>query len=242
MRTLRYLLAIAMVCGLIGVAKADDFQMVVIDPSVPIDLIQPIFSDNFTLSFPTSGAAAGCKASQLPGISDPQDYQACFTGINLTGSALTDLQIEIPVFTGQPDTPSCPAPATSEFTDVACGLTNGGLDYLLQFSGGDIPNATLFNSFCYFDPFGNPGVDCNSAAIFTIAIGIPTPAGDVPLTPTQINEDFNTGTTAAANVVLAPEPSSIMLMATGVLSLGLFGAFRRRQVLGLARPSRSNIR
>lgn len=232
MRILRYLLASVLVAGLSGVAKADDFQMVVIDPTVPVNLIQPIFSDNFALSFPTSGPAAGCKSSQLPGISDPQDYSACFTGINLTGAPLTSLRIEFAVFDfgGVPDTPSCPTPSTSEFPNISCGLTNGGQDYLLQFSGGDIPTATLANTFCYFS--SSNGLDCDSAAIFTIAIGIP----GVTLTPQEINQDFNTSISAQANVVTTPEPNSFWLMSTGVLSVGLFGAFRRRQLVALTPP------
>lgn len=241
MRTLRCLFAMILVCGLAGVAKADDFRDVIVDPTVPLDLIQQVTSDAFTVDFPTTGPAAGCHASQLPGVSDPQDFDACFTGINLTGKALTSIDLEFPVFTdpytGTPDTPSCPTETSDVFKSITCGYASNG-DYLLEFSGGDIPSANIFNSFCYFDPFGhNPGVDCSSPAIFTIAIGIPAPAGDPPLTPTQITEFFDTDTSTDANnpnppmVYFTPEPSSILLMSTGVLCLGLFGAYRRRQVL-----------
>jgi hypothetical protein len=237
---MRHLFAIALVCGLAGVAKADDFQMVVGDPTVPFYVIQPVLTDSFSVNFPTSGPAAGCGAGQLPsGVPDPQDYTACFTGINLTGQALTSLQIEFPVFdfpgTSTPDSPSCPTlPSGNAFSNISCGLTNGGADYLLQFSGGDIPTATFYNTFCYPVPFT---VDCSSPAIFTIAIGIP---GLDLIKDGTISTIDDAGVAAAANVVTTPEPSSVLLMATGVLSIGLFGAYRRRQAL--AEPLRSRAR
>ena len=237
MKMLRYLFAIALVCGLTRVAKADDFQMVVADPTVPLDLIQPIFSDDFALTFPTTGPAAGCQQSQLPGVSLLNDaFTACFTGINLTGAPLTSLVIEFPTFTygGGTDTPSCPTESSDAFPGSGISCTISGGDYLLQFSGGDIPTATLFNSFCYFDPFVSGGVDCYSPAIFTIAIGIP---GIDLITQGTIIDTINSDdVTAAANVIVTPEPSSILLMSTGVFSLGLFAAYRRRQILVAARP------
>jgi hypothetical protein len=232
---LRYLFVLVLVCGLAGVAKADDFKVVIVDPTVPLDLLQPITSDNFTVDFPTTGAAAGCQDStQLPGVTDAGDYSACFTGINLTGKPLTSIDIEFPIFnypgTNTPDTPSCPIQTSvDDFKSVTCGTTNGGADYLLQFSGGDIPTATIFNSYCYFDPF--PDVDCSSPAIFTIAIGIP---GINLIQDGTIQQIESSGIVAEANVV--PEPNSFLLMATGVLSLGMFGVYRRRQVLASPQP------
>lgn len=250
MRILRYLIAAALVCGLAGVAKADDFKVVIVDPTVPLDLIQAVTSNNFTVDFPTTGAAAGCQDStQLPGVTDASDYSACFTGINLTGKPLTSINLEFPVFnypgTNTPDTPSCPIQTSvDDFTEVTCGYTNGGADYLLEFSGGDIPRATIFNSFCYFDPF--PNVDCSSPAIFTIAIGIP---GIDLIQDGTIQQLDNSGVVADVNdpnpppVEPLPEPSSILLMATGVLSLGMFGVYRRRQVLAtLPPPNQANLR
>jgi hypothetical protein len=43
------------------------------------------------------------------------------------------------------------------------------------------------------------------------------------------NIDSN-GISAVANVVLTPEPGSMLLLSTGVLSIGLFAAFRRRSL------------
>jgi hypothetical protein len=242
MRMLRYLFAIALISTLSGVAHADDFQMVVIDPIVPLYLIQPVYTDDFSLTFPTTGPHAGCKPSQLNGIpvSQQSGFDACFTGINLTGAPLTSLQIELPTFTlpnqSSTDTPACPTFTSDEFSSISCVINSTDTDYLLDFSVGSIPTATWFNSFCFFNPFSNSNVDCDSPAIFTIAIGFP----DTGLTEQQIDQvidtDVNTGITADANLV-APEPSSLLLLSTGFFSLGLFGVFRRRQILSLARPS-----
>lgn len=230
MKMLRCLSAIALVCGLTCVAKADDFKMVVGDPTVPLYVIQPVYSESFSLNFPTTGPSAGCGApGQLPSsVPDPQDYTACFTGINLTGSALTSLQIEFPVFdypgTSTPDLPDCPTlPSGDAFSTISCGLTNGNSDYLLQFSGGDIPTATFANTSCYLVPFD---VDCSSPAIFTIAFGIP--GASLQSQDQVINMLDTEGVTADANVVVTPEPNSILLMSTGLLSIGLIGAYRRQ--------------
>jgi hypothetical protein len=216
-----------------------NFQVVVADPTVPLDVIQPVYTDDFALTFPIPPSpAAGCGApGQLPGgVTDPGDFIGCFTGINLTGKPLTSLDIEFPTAELDDATPDCPTLTSGdEFPDITCGFTNGGADYLLQFTGGDIPTATFFNSFCYFDPFVGGYVDCYSPAIFTIAIGnVP---GSAPIiTEDVIQEIDNNGVTAVANVIVTPEPSSILLMSTGVFSLGLFAAYRRRQILVAARP------
>jgi hypothetical protein len=236
MRTLRYLFVIALLCTLARVARADDFQFIIADPIVPLDVVEPVFTDDFALTF----SSAGCQPGQLP--SGVTGYDDCFTGINLTGAPLTSLQIEFPVFTnpytGLPDTPSCPTLSSGdEFSDITCGLTNGGADYLLSFSGGDIPTATVFNTLCIPDPFAPGGGACISSAIFTIAIGIPTPPGDTTLPPTVLDEDISTDVGTAAVLGNTPEPSSFLLMSTGVLSLGLFGACQRRRTPLAARSS-----
>jgi hypothetical protein len=207
MRTLRYLLAIALVCGL----------MVVVDPNPPSNLITPIYSDNFSFSF------SPCQPSQLDGL--PSNYVGCFTGENETGKTLTSLQILIPVFDyhGQLDQPGCAPVSQDLFTTVTCGITANGKDYYLDFSGGDIPSATSNNNsdcdcnqFSYTDEQNQP--NCNQASIFTIA------EANVPV------RDFPDDIPVVANAT-APEPSSIWLLATGCLSVGFFCVDHRRRVL-----------
>jgi hypothetical protein len=244
MKMLRYLFAIVLVFGLTSAAKAAGFQMVVVDPTVPLDVIQQVTSDDFVLNFPTAPPAEGCDApGQLPGGNPGGLFVDCFTGINLTGKPLTSLEIELPTlpFGGGGVQPSCPAltGAGGDFKDVTCTTINGGADFLFDFTDGDIVNATPFNSLCFFDPFDDPGIDCYSPAIFTIAIG--NLAGGPVVVTEQVIQTIDTDdVTVVAN---APEPSSILLMSTGVLSIGLFGAYRRRQILAVARPPTSaNLR
>jgi hypothetical protein len=245
MRKLRYLFATALVLGLTSMAKAapppppPGFQVVVVDPTVPLDVIQPVYTDDFAFTFPTAPPAAGCGApGQLPsGVPDPGEFVDCFTGINLTGAALTSLEIELPTASLGGATPNCPSlqGEGGDFIDVSCSIVGG--DYLFDFSGGDIPTATPFNSFCYFDPFWSGDVACYSPAIFTIAIG--NEPGSAPIITEDVIQDIDTnGIAAVANVTVTPEPSSILLMSTGVLSLGLFAAYRRRQNLVAVPPAR----
>lgn len=237
MRMLRYLFAIALVFGLSSAAKAagGNFQMVVVDPTVPFDVIQPVYTDTFALTFPTSGPAAGCDApGQLPSsLPDPGDFVDCFTGINLTGNPLTALEIEFattPLGSAQPNCPTLTS--DGDFPDVTCSIVNGGADYLFDFTGGNIPAATLSNSPCYFNPNSSPGNDCDSPAVFTIAIG--NVQGNPPIVTEDVVQQIDTnGVSVIAN---APEPSPILLMSTGILSIGFFGVCRRRQTLAAARP------
>lgn len=209
MRMMHCLLAISLVCGLSGVAKADDFQMIVIDP-VPSQFVTPITSLDFTFSF-----AACHSPSQVPTGSG---YVGCFTGENETGVALTSLDMLIPVFSYQgPQTAGCSpfGGGLDIFTTITCGTTPDGKDFFLDFRGGSIPTATD----CDHDGDSGKNADdlaCNTASIFTIAeAGVP-PA-DFP----EVHVIANA----------APEPNSFWLLSTGVLSIGMFGAYRRRQTL-----------
>jgi hypothetical protein len=222
MRILRYLLAMAVVVGLSGVAKADtivpgDFAAVVIDPLPPAPgEITLILNQSFPVSL------APCQADQLDGLST-SDFVGCFTGLNDTGTALTSLSMQFPaiLLAGNVlDTANCPKETQDLFSSISCGFTNStDTEYILNFSGGNIP------SFGHGSDCPATGVPpaCEEDSIFTIAIG-GIPFNDLP-------QDF----TAQANTI-APEPSSIWLMATGVMSIGLFAAFRRRQSLCTPHP------
>jgi hypothetical protein len=220
MRTLRYLLAMALVCALSGVARADDYQMTVVDPNPPANLITQIYSDNFSVTL------SPCQSSQLFGLS-AATYIGCFTGENDTGKPITSLQILIPVFNfnNQVDQPACAPVSQDIFTKITCGFTNNNKDTFVDLSGGNIPAATGINGDCDNDGDGgsrlnNDDVACNAASIFTIAeAGVP--ARDFPSFDVQAN--------------VTPEPSSIWLMSSGILSIGLFGAYRRRQAVCEAR-------
>ena len=220
MRMLRYLLAISLISGLSTIAMADsfpadDFQMVVIDPIVPSNLINHIFTDNFTFTFPSSGPQAGCKASQLFGLS-PSTYIGCFTGENNTGSPLTSLQLLIPVFdfNDKLDLPGCSPEPQDIFTTISCGFTPDHTHYFLNFSGGSIPSTSSISDCDNADPA------CDIPSIFTIAeAGIP---------PSQFPE-----VSVFANA--APEPNSFLLLSTGVLSTGCFLANWRRRTFPSAK-------
>ncbi len=128
MRILRYLFAIALVCGLARGAKADDFQMVVGDPTPAFGEVHDIFHDSFNVTL------SACHTDQ--GV-DPSLYLGCFTGLNLTGAPLTSLQVLIPVFDISPgvlDTPGCgllPPPGVNVFPNTpTCGTTSDGKDFL----------------------------------------------------------------------------------------------------------------
>jgi hypothetical protein len=132
MRILRYFLAMVMVAALSGVAKADDFQMVVIDPTYSVNVIT---DTSFTFSLAPCVAPGQVPVGSL--------YLGCFTGQNETGAALTSLFIDIP--------------ALVDGQTVSCGLNGGGLDYFsnvtcdtgpdgytLDFTGGSIAVDDVF--------------------------------------------------------------------------------------------------
>jgi hypothetical protein len=240
MKMLRYLFAIALVCGLTRVAKADDFQMVVADPTpslVPTpNEVHAITSDDFSVTL------SACNANQLDGLS-PDLYLGCFTGLNLTGAPLTSLDVLIPVFdiNGVQDTPGCPDISEDVFKGTpTCGVS--GSYFYVDLTDGALPTAA-HNGDC--DNDGDAGglnqddINCDTGSIFTIAVGFGTYCDgkkDCKEETKLIESDF-ADTTADANVIVTPEPSSILLMSTGVFSLGLFGAYRRRQILGEPLPS-----
>jgi hypothetical protein len=132
MKMFRWLLAVALVCGLTGVAKAaSDFHMVVLDPFSTT----PIFTTPFQFSF------AACSAGQLP-TNVKNSYEGCFSGVNRTGQEWTGLQL---VFSNTAPLGSQPAGcaldgSTDFFQSASCSLTPDGSTYILDFSAGGIPN------------------------------------------------------------------------------------------------------
>jgi hypothetical protein len=133
MKTLRYLLAIGLFCGLSGIAKADDFQMVVIDP-IGGSVIT-------TTAFPFSFSP--CAAGEVPSNpNNPNTYIGCFVGENGTGVDLTSLQLLIPPIPNQSAGCSPFGEQLDIFTSITC--TSGPNGYLVNFAGGDIPLGGFF--------------------------------------------------------------------------------------------------
>jgi hypothetical protein len=133
MRMVRCLLAIALVFGVNGVSRADtlDFHMVVLDPFATT----PIFTAPFSFSFDT------CVVGQLP-TNVHNSYEGCFSGVNRTGQDWVGLQL---VFSNTAPLGSQPAGcaldgSTDYFQNATCALTPNGLQYILSFTTGAIPN------------------------------------------------------------------------------------------------------
>jgi len=182
-----WLLAIALVCGLSGVAKADqlDFHMVVLDPFATT----PIFTTPFQFSFDT------CVVGQLP-TNVNGSYEGCFSGVNRTGQDWIGLQL---VFSNTAPLGSQPAGcaldgSTDYFQNATCSLTPDESQYILSFTTGAIPNNGGF-------VIAEDGVD---PSLFPLV-------------------------SATVITTATPEPSSILLLLTGVLMLGLFFADRRQR-------------
>lgn len=149
MRVYRWLCLAALICGLTAIAKADDFQMVVIDP-IPTPHTD-ITHDNFTFSL------GPCNSTQVPAHNPA--YIGCFSGENETGHTITSLQIFVPNSLGlSGQTAGCAdfGGGLDIFTNISCTTETNG--YLLLFSGGSIPSDSATH-----EDDGNP------AYFFTIA-------------------------------------------------------------------------
>ena len=183
MKRFRAFLALAVLCSFTLHAKADDFQMIVIDAYS----IQDITTTTFQFSF------LPCDVGQAP-----TGYAGCFSGENLTGTPIRSLTIEVPHLIGS-QTAGCDAFAGGLGFFSTCDPETESDGYTLTFSGGTIPEG--------------PGLK----GAFTIA--------EIGAAP----GDFGTmtGTINAAT----PEPDSLVLLSTGLLSTGVYLVRRRRAKL-----------
>jgi hypothetical protein len=197
MRMLRYLFVAALVCGLTGVAKADDYAMVIIDPPPPPPGVTTyqITSVGESLTLPWSS----CVTGELPPGS--VGYIGCISLQNLTGQPLTNFELTVPDTGGiVGQTANCPTDPNDVFQSLDCDPNPVNGTFYLDFTDGDIPSGEGY--FIIAEYGADPTVFPDTTAI--------------------------TGT---------PEPSSILLLSTGVLSLGVFGFYQRRRTLCASRPA-----
>src|SRR5882762_4908804 len=164
MRMIRCLLAIALVCGLTSIAKADtlDFHMVVLDPFATT----PIFTTPFSFSFDS------CVVGQLP-TNVNNSYEGCFSGVNRTGQDWLGLQL---VFSNTAPLGSQPAGcaldgSTDYFQNATCSLTPDASKYILSFTTGIIPNNGGF-------VIAEDGVDPSLFPLISATVTVATPEPD----------------------------------------------------------------
>jgi hypothetical protein len=206
MRISHYLSVAALIFGLAGVAKADsiDFRMSVLDG--------PITGAFITDSTPFPVAFGNCPANLTA-----QGALGCFTGVNDTGGTITsiDLTFDNTVSTTDPtdffnflngQTPDCVPSSFFDNVNSPCFLNGAANDptatYILDFSGGS----------------GIPPVGPGST--FYIAEFDASP------------DAFQGGTGSVTFTTAAtPEPSSILLLFTGIGALGIFAIRQRRSPL-----------
>jgi hypothetical protein len=135
MKILRYLLPMALVLSLCGRAKADDFQMVVVDPPPPIVNITTydITLPNFTY---TDIPFTDCQPGELP--SGSPSYQGCIAFLNGTGVNLTALTLTVPNLGGiVGQTADCPTDPNKIFTGApTCPVDPTSGAWTLIFTGG----------------------------------------------------------------------------------------------------------
>lgn len=184
--------------------------------AAPVDfqvvVIDPPSLPGFTIIGPSTPQPinvnwGGCALTPAP------TFDQCFVVVNDTGHDITSLSLFVP---NTVNTNSNPCPTFSNasldlFSLKNCSNTNGG--FLLNFGGGVIPSADGDFDFDDFDSF------------FVIAVDI-TGDGSLPNASLAVNSP----------IIATPEPNSLLLLSTGLLSGGLLlGDWRRRSLAG---PSR----
>jgi hypothetical protein len=146
MKMLHCVLAIALACGLTGMAKADpiDFQMGVLDPPAQLTFTQIDGTTPFTVSFgacPSDISATGCFTGY-------NTSNVTFTSLDITfanTTSATDPSDDIDYLNGQTPTCNTSIPG-SLFSSASCSLSADDTTYTLDFSGGTgiAPGAFFF--------------------------------------------------------------------------------------------------
>lgn len=186
-----------------------------------INVLDP-YSTNQITSQPFDVGFAPCQAGQVPGSNAAAPNSFCFTGQNLTGSTITTLELIFP--TSGPfasGVPTCDVvTGTSIFTSSTCHKYAN--ETIFFFSGLDIP-----------DHASATHVGDDSFLILIDEL----PPGTMDL-PTA------SGTTPPSVVIppgVTPEPTSLVLLSTGLLAGG-FMMMKRRELKPLAAISGNQIR
>lgn len=142
MKSLYYLVLIALILGCTGLAKADpvDFHIKVLDPTPPANPSYPLYlisTTSFDVSF------TPCISGELP---SGMTADGCFAGRNVSGLDWNGLDLSFPsggVLAGQPA--SCaPAPSDNIFSATDCPVNPANGSYDLGFSNGTISNGQYF--------------------------------------------------------------------------------------------------
>jgi hypothetical protein len=148
---------------------------------------------------PFNATFTQCATNQIPGQFNPNSGQLCFSAFSGFTQTLTSLQLILP--SDPNNAAALPICATDIFAVANCQLV--GNQYILNFTGADINHSGQIKQGDYF------------------TIVLEADGRDLPLDPAQ----FTNVRLYTPSIV--PEPSSMMLLSTGIVSMGI-GAVRRR--------------
>jgi hypothetical protein len=201
MKLLRLLTLIALVCGLSLPARANSFHVQVLDP-----ILYQIQDTGGTFQFPFTDSCPITVSEPSGCIAVENDTDFTITGITLNFAAGN-----LPAFTG------CDAPPF--FTSANCPLTpdaDGGYD--LSFSGGT--GIAAGDTFLIVETGVCVPADPTSTP----------PANDPCSIPADGPNPFGT-VDASATFAATPEPSSFLLLGSGMMLAGA-AVFGRRLLPG----------